>query len=118
MKKGESLSGFVLKEVGEDKILLVRGEEHMVVTLNDPSKPKTREAAPTAAPAPAGIRPGAVGQPPAPPPSGQKPPAATAPQPGAALPPSAQAPSRAPAAAGGGDTKNTFLDALRMRKQR
>ncbi len=118
MKKGESLSGFVLKEVGEDKILLVRGEEHMVVTLNDPSKPKAREAAPAAAPAPAGIRPGAVGQPPAPPSSGQKPPAATAPQPAAAQPPSAQAPSRAPAAVGGGDTKNTFLDALRMRKQR
>lgn len=43
LRKGDTLSGFVLKEIQEDKVTLLRGEEKMVVHLVDPLKPKTRE---------------------------------------------------------------------------
>lgn len=48
LKVGQSLSGFTLKEIEADKVVMVRGEENMVVYLNDPSKQKTREATTTA----------------------------------------------------------------------
>jgi hypothetical protein len=52
LKKGDSLSGFVLKEIETDKITMVRGEEKLIVAMNDPQKAKAREvaAATTAAP--------------------------------------------------------------------
>jgi type II secretory pathway component PulC len=58
LKKGDSMSGFILKEIETDKILMVRGEERLIVAFNDPQRPKTREvvamttaAKPQAAPA-------------------------------------------------------------------
>jgi hypothetical protein len=45
LKKGESLSGFTLREVLADKVVLARGEETLTVLLNDLQSPKTREAA-------------------------------------------------------------------------
>lgn len=49
MKKGDTLSGFTLKEIEADKIVMVRGEEKMVVSLNDPAHPKKRESQGTVA---------------------------------------------------------------------
>jgi hypothetical protein len=43
LRKGDTISGFTLKDVEADKILMVRGEEMMLVYLIDPSHPKTRE---------------------------------------------------------------------------
>ncbi len=45
LRLGQSLSGFVLKEVDADKVVMVRGNEKLSVQLNDPSKAKSREAA-------------------------------------------------------------------------
>ncbi|MEW6001770.1 MAG: hypothetical protein AB1638_03865 [Nitrospirota bacterium] len=42
LKKGETMSGFVLKEVETDKIVMVRGEDMMVVNLIDSVKAKSR----------------------------------------------------------------------------
>jgi len=43
IKKGDMLSGFMLKEIDTDKIVMMRGEEKMTVHLIDPQKPKQRE---------------------------------------------------------------------------
>ena len=48
LKKGDSFSGFTLKEIEADKVVMVRGEEKMMVPLIDPQKPKARVAATTA----------------------------------------------------------------------
>jgi len=40
MKKGDAVSGFVLREIEKDKIVLVRGDETMVVYLNQGDKPR------------------------------------------------------------------------------
>jgi len=40
MKKGDSVGGFVLKEIDADKIMLSRGDETMVVHLNQGDKPR------------------------------------------------------------------------------
>jgi hypothetical protein len=45
LRLGESLSGFVLKEIDTDKVVMVRGEEKLVVNLNDAAKSKIRETA-------------------------------------------------------------------------
>ena len=45
VKLGESLSGFTLKEIDTDKVVMVRGEERLIVNINDDAKYKTREAA-------------------------------------------------------------------------
>ena len=42
LKKGDSMSGFILKEIETDKILMVRGEEKLIVAMNDPQKAKAR----------------------------------------------------------------------------
>ena len=59
LRKGDTMSGFTLKEIGPENIVMVRGEEKMIVNLNDSSHPKGREvsapvtqAAPQPAPAP------------------------------------------------------------------
>jgi hypothetical protein len=44
LRPGEALSGFVLKEMDADKVVMVRGDERLVVSLNDASKSKTRES--------------------------------------------------------------------------
>lgn len=47
LRPGQSLSGFTLKEIEAEKVVMVRGEETMTVYLNDPNAPKKREAATT-----------------------------------------------------------------------
>jgi hypothetical protein len=40
------MSGFTLKEISEDRVIMVRGaEERLTVYLNDPQKPKQRDFA-------------------------------------------------------------------------
>lgn len=41
-KKGDVLSGFTLKDIEADKIVLVRGDEQMTVYVRDPQRPKPR----------------------------------------------------------------------------
>lgn len=51
MKIGESIGGFVLKEIHPDKIVLTRGEETMVVNVIDPKKKRqTLETTPSQQP--------------------------------------------------------------------
>ena len=61
LKKGESLSGFILKELFNDRVVMNRGEETMTVYLNDSQAPKAREGVPdqtkTGMKAPAGTPP-------------------------------------------------------------
>jgi hypothetical protein len=45
MKEGDILSGFTLKEIEAEKIVMVRGEERIIVPINDPSHPKDRKGA-------------------------------------------------------------------------
>jgi len=50
LKKGDTLSGFILKDIEADKVVMSRGEEVLTVYLNDTQKPKTRETStPTSA---------------------------------------------------------------------
>lgn len=44
LKKGESLSGYTVKEIMANKVIMARGEETLTVLLEDPKAPKTREA--------------------------------------------------------------------------
>ena len=66
LRKGDIISGFTLKEVEADKIVMVRGDDKMVVLLNDPQKPKTRETSALSTQA-------APGKPAQAPPSSQRP---------------------------------------------
>ena len=51
LKKGDMMSGFILKDVQSDKIVMVRGEEKMVVRVYNPSRSKTNDlSAPGQAP--------------------------------------------------------------------
>lgn len=43
VKKGDTFSGFILREVDPDKIVMVRGEEKMMVNVIDKRKTKMRE---------------------------------------------------------------------------
>lgn len=43
---GDTLSGFTLKEIHQDKVIMVRGQDTMVVDLLDSSSKKTRETKP------------------------------------------------------------------------
>jgi hypothetical protein len=98
LKKGDTMSGFTLKEIETDKIVMVRGEEKMIVPVNDPSHPKTREGqtavAQTLQPAPANL-PGNV-----PPASQQRPAARTE------APARVQQPAATPAAPAGQSAVN------------
>jgi hypothetical protein len=42
MRKGDSMSGFILKEIEAEKIVMVRGEERIELKVADSSKPKIR----------------------------------------------------------------------------
>jgi hypothetical protein len=50
LRKGDTMSGYTLKEIGPENIVMVRGEEKMIVNLNDSSHPKGRELSASAAP--------------------------------------------------------------------
>jgi hypothetical protein len=49
LKKGGLLSGFTLKEILPDRVVMTRGDQTILVPMEDPNSPKTREAAATAA---------------------------------------------------------------------
>jgi hypothetical protein len=59
MKKGDSVGGFVLKEIEADRIVLSRGDEAMVVHLSQGDKPRISDV-PSAAAATAKPVPGAT----------------------------------------------------------
>jgi hypothetical protein len=85
LKKGESLSGFILKELFNDRVVMNRGEETMTVYLNDSQAPKAREGVPdqtktAAGTAPAPSRPGTAPAGPGAPAGNETRPRATAPQ--------------------------------------
>lgn len=42
LKKGDSMSGFTLKEIEAEQVVMVRGEEKVVVPVQDPSRQKER----------------------------------------------------------------------------
>ena len=69
LKKGDTMSGYILKEIDHDKVVMVRGEDTLTVKVIDSSVKKDREAAtPSAAastsPAPGSqVRPAPVTQP-------------------------------------------------------
>jgi hypothetical protein len=48
LRKGDSLSGFTLQQIEQEKIVMVRGEEKIVVSVVDPAKPKARTSVSTA----------------------------------------------------------------------
>jgi hypothetical protein len=56
------MSGFILKEIETDKILMVRGEERLIVAFNDHQRPKTREVVAMTTAAPSQISPDLRGQ--------------------------------------------------------
>ncbi|MBM4146317.1 MAG: hypothetical protein FJ240_08605 [Nitrospira sp.] len=62
LKKGDMMSGFILKEVQADKIVMVRGEEKMVVPVHNPNRSKISEAtiAGQSSHAPASAKPGKI----------------------------------------------------------
>jgi hypothetical protein len=43
LRKGDTMSGFTLKEIDSDKVVMARGEEKMIVPIVDPSHPKARD---------------------------------------------------------------------------
>ena len=109
VKKGDVISGFVLKEIEADRIVLARGEETMVVYLKE--EKRQRESETTLSPSKAPARP----QPtflPVPPPEGdpqKAAPAAAAPAPAspALAPAAASAPTPTPPAAPAAQTSPT-----------
>jgi hypothetical protein len=48
VKKGDLFSGFTVKEIEHEKIVMVRGEEKVTVSIVDHQKPKKRESVTTA----------------------------------------------------------------------
>lgn len=48
IRTGDSMSGFTLKEIETDKIVMVRGEEKLIVAMIDSNHPKERKEAGTA----------------------------------------------------------------------
>ena len=103
VKKGETISGFRLKEIMADRVVLVRGEETQTVLLSDQKIPKTREslAGTTSPPKPSGVpTPGPSSSPaignqfprPQQPVRGPTPPAGIMPSPGPAFPAPRQLP--------------------------
>ncbi len=106
VKQGDQVSGFLVKTVDKDKIVLVRGEEQIVVFLDDAKKTRTPVApaqgtaagAPRQTPTPAQQQPGLPAMLPG---AGQVPPTQMTPQtgalaPGGAVSQSARQPSRPP----------------------
>jgi len=65
VKQGDTVSGFLLKSVETDRIVLVRGEEQMTVYLTDARKTRGVATPPQPTAPQAGVRPGAPGGTPA-----------------------------------------------------
>jgi hypothetical protein len=49
LRRGDIMSGYTVKEIDTDKVVMARGEEKVIVPINDPSHPKTREGQTTTA---------------------------------------------------------------------
>jgi len=104
---GDSISGFTLKKIDSDKVVLQRGEEQMIVYLEDSQHPKAREgiAQPSQQQPPAQQRPAA-------------PPAATSERPSPRrrfnTPPQAQQGTQQQPTSSGENSRNQFLDALKQ----
>jgi hypothetical protein len=67
LKKGDNLSGFILKEINADNIMLLRGEEKMTVSINESHQLKKRgipapgdKASKSSGPAEKAVRPSAL----------------------------------------------------------
>jgi len=58
LKKGDSMSGYTLKEIDHDKVVMVRGEDTLTVKVIDSSVKKDREAVSTSTAASAPPAPG------------------------------------------------------------
>ncbi len=97
LKKGQILSGFTLKEIDTDKVVMLRGEEKLEVRVTD--KARTKHAEPAAAPAAPGQGPAAAAAP------RQVSPAR-----------SVSSPGQHSARAGSGDSKSQLLEARRAMK--
>jgi hypothetical protein len=82
MKIGDTLSGFTLKEINPDKVVMARGEDKITVLVHDPQRLKARDTATTKPQAPAGQ--------PAPPGLPSRPASQTTPQSRGQKPPSVQ----------------------------
>lgn len=52
LKKGDTLSGFILKEIDVDKVVLTRGDEKYTILVHDMQRQKVRESTVTTAIAP------------------------------------------------------------------
>lgn len=44
LKKGDTMSGYTLKEIDPDQVVMIRGEETLIVKIIDPTVKKDREA--------------------------------------------------------------------------
>jgi len=55
LHQGNTLSGYTLQEIGSDRVVMVRGEERIIVSINDPAYKKDRKQSP--APSTAGKQP-------------------------------------------------------------
>jgi hypothetical protein len=87
LKKGDNLNGYILREIEAERIVLVKGEDKIVVMLNDGEKRKAGAApAPQAtSPLPSGGSPTAI-VPSSPLAAPSLPQAATSPEPGVVIP--------------------------------
>jgi len=110
VKLGESLSGFALKEIDTNKVVMVRGEEKIDVYLNDATMPKDRGGVAPATAAAGPMPSGAAQLPPRPLAST----AAPVPR-GPAQRPNAPA-SQNPPVTGRENTVNKFLDVFRSQR--
>jgi len=52
LKKGDMMSGFILKDVQPDKIVMVRGEEKISIPVHNPTRKQTTEVAASGQPTP------------------------------------------------------------------
>jgi hypothetical protein len=60
VKQGDTVSGFVLKNIETDRIVLARGDEQVTVYLTDARKTRTAATSPQPAVTQPGARPGPV----------------------------------------------------------
>jgi type II secretory pathway component PulC len=49
LRKGDTMSGYTLKEIETDKVVMARGGESVIIPINDPDHPKTRDGQTTTA---------------------------------------------------------------------
>jgi len=118
LKRGEMLSGFILKDIDPEKVVMVRGDESITVRLTDAQHPKAREGAvtgtgpqpgPQAAPQQQGAQRAAAAA------AQQAPAVQPPPQQPAPVPAPRQKEAAAPAPATPEEARKTFLDFFKKR---